>query len=121
MRHCDARAKCIPQWPVRGAQTGSGGLPTGCWPRQEVRNSRLRHALSRVQTVVPSHVRFDPCTLFNAHKSGDDNPMKRVLLLSIFLLSASLALVAQGYTKSSADAKPTTKATTAASAPAIDL
>ena len=30
-------------------------------------------------------------------------------------------MVAQGYTKSSADAKPTTKATTAASAPAIDL
>src|SRR5437868_6403916 len=47
--------------------------------------------------------------------------MKRVLPLFIFLLCASLAMVAQGYTKSSADAKPTTKATTAASAPAIDL
>jgi predicted metalloendopeptidase len=47
--------------------------------------------------------------------------MKRVLPLFIFLLCASLAVVAQNYKKSSTDAKPTTKATTAASAPAIDM
>src|SRR5947209_11980422 len=46
--------------------------------------------------------------------------MKRVLSLFLFLLCASLAAVALNYKKSSADAKATTKATTAASAPAID-
>src|SRR6266404_7303322 len=121
MKPCGARAKSTPRWRVRGAQTGSGERPTGCWLRQEVRNSRLPRKLSRVQTVVPSHIHFRPCTLFSAHKSGDDNPMKRVLPLFIFPLCASIALVAQSYTKSAADAKPATKATTSTSAPAIDL